>query len=219
MSSRMSLATKIRTLAPVVLTGLALALAAALWWKDRAAQATSEARTQANLEQEIARLREEVEGLKKRPVTPKIEYLEPSEAVSSAVAPSSPPSAPVDPQAVQERQVAHQKEVFAKLETRFNGEPPDTLWSRRMSSQIRDALAEKVPGADFLQVNCAATLCRIIVGHEDLTNQARFGGEVTWLEPFRPGVLYDYDTVSDPPRTTMLVLREGYSFRADAGGS
>jgi hypothetical protein len=203
----------------LVLTGLALALAAVLWWKDHSAQRTAEARTQAQLTQEVAHLRQVLDRLKKRPVTLNLEYHEPSEAMPGTAAPSRRPSAPLDPQEVQKRQVTHNKDVFAKLETRFKSETPDSFWSRRMSLQIRDVLAEKVPRAELLQVNCAATLCRVVVRHDDSANQARFGQQVTWLEPFRPGVLYDYDRVSDPPRTTMLVLREGHSFRDGAGGS
>jgi hypothetical protein len=211
----MALATKTRTATAVVLTGLTLAVAAVSWWKDRSAHAAVEARTQATLTQELDRLRQDVDRLKKRPVTRPIEYLERSEAVSSAAEPSSLPSARVDPQAEQERQLELQSEVFEKLETRFKNEVQDANWSRLISWQIRDALAQKVPRAELLQVNCASTLCRVVVRHEDSANQVRFGQDVAWLEPFRPGVVYDYDTVSNPPVTTMLVLREGYSFRDD----
>jgi hypothetical protein len=187
--------------------GLSLAVLLLLAWF--VAGKAVEVRAPAPHNEELVRLREDVDRLKKRPITREVVHLEEEGSVPRS---ETPASAPPDQRAMKERALLQERKTLRDLEARFRAERADDDWSERTTRQIHDAIARTTPGAEVAEASCASSLCRVVVKHEDATTQAKLGSELVLVEPFRAGVLYDYDRASSPPKTTIFVMREGYGF-------
>jgi hypothetical protein len=109
-----------------------------------------------------------------------------------------------------ERQRQQIANLMRDLETRFASETFDPSWSRSMEQTLRSELATKTTGSTVLESSCASTMCRIVLRHESSDVQRALAYTVTELAPFQTGVFYDYDKSSDPPRSTLYVMREGH---------
>jgi hypothetical protein len=104
------------------------------------------------------------------------------------------------------------REIAEDIGARFAAEPVDAAWRLGMMRRLRDALESSAGGGHVDDLDCAATLCRIVLRHDGPDAQREVGALVAPLEPFRAGVFFDYDRESAPPKTTLYVLREGYTF-------
>ncbi len=107
------------------------------------------------------------------------------------------------------------RETITNLEARFAGEPVDGEWSLKTVREIRDVVGSSAPGTQVLKAECGSSLCRVSVSHETEEAQKTLGHALAAEEPFRAGVVYDYDFDSNPRKTVFFVMRAGASFRGD----
>jgi hypothetical protein len=127
-----------------------------------------------------------------------------------------PPAQPASPTEVVRERAERAREVqraaVTSLEARFTGEELDTAWSTDTERQIKGVVGATL-GAKLEEVECASTLCRVVVSHGSRQDQRNLA-EIRTHEPFQQGIYFDYDY--DALKTTMFVLRRGHSFREDS---
>jgi hypothetical protein len=85
----------------------------------------------------------------------------------------------------------------------------DRTWARDTERQIQQVVA-MTAGTKLDTVECAATLCRVVVRHDTREDQRNLA-DIRHQEPFQQGIYFDYDHAA--LKTTMFVLRRGHSFR------
>jgi hypothetical protein len=175
--------------------------------RERAAQAAQDST------KELRALRQEVEVLKRNSEMSQVEHVT-SETGSGIASASTTPEqeTPRDPE--QSARDRH-RETIRSLDARFVGEPVDGEWSLKTVREIRDVVGSSAPGTQLLKAECASSLCRVTVSHETEEAQKTLGRALAAEEPFRAGVVYDYDFDSNPRKTMFFVMRAGPSFRGD----
>ena len=159
---------------------------------------------------EVHALRDEV-GRLRAEAQPKVFILPSSPAdttppASSAESASSEPSPELSPE-------QKQRQAAEALRVKFESEPIDSAWSVAMVRDIREAISSAAPATHLLQANCATSLCRVVLGHDEEEDQRGVANQVAAAKPFREGVFYDYDHAPRALKTTLYVVRQGYSFR------
>jgi hypothetical protein len=108
-----------------------------------------------------------------------------------------------------ERQLA----AAADLRARFESQPVDRAWSSAATRELQESLARSTPSTRVLQVDCATSLCRVVLAHDSEDDQRALAGRVAAETGFKEGVFYDYTSTETALSTTLFVLREGHSFR------
>ncbi|HEY6556559.1 MAG TPA: hypothetical protein VI072_04770 [Polyangiaceae bacterium] len=176
---------------------------------DRQDAPRSETDANASL-RELRALRQEIESLKRTAHGRRVQE------VTRNVAPSAATDGA--PESVAEAKPAddpkqRKRTTFADLEANFASEPVDTAWSVPTVHAIQDAIRSAASGTEIVEAECATSLCRIVVRHQDGEVQRQLGLTLATVPPFNSGVVYDYDRESKPPKTTFLVVRAGRSFR------
>jgi hypothetical protein len=162
---------------------------------------------------ELRALRREVELLKRKSEMSQVEHATSEPGFGAASASSTPQQeTPRDPE--QKARDRH-RETITSLDARFAGEPVDGEWSLKTVREIRDVVGSSARGTQLLKAECGSSLCRVTVSHETEEAQKTLGHALAAEEPFRAGVVYDYDFDSNPRKTVFFVLREGASFRGD----
>jgi len=178
------------------------------------AQATGE---KPDTSSDVRALRAEVDALKARSEQPTVYYVkQPVEPAAPA-----PVAAAVEPVEAQEeseetkaaRAAERIRETATALAARFAGEHVDGAWSTETARSLRSVFGPATPGTRVTEADCASTLCRVVLEHEDRDAQHALGNAIASAEQFAAGVFYDYDKSSDPPKTTLFVLRPGARFR------
>lgn len=106
-------------------------------------------------------------------------------------------------------------QTAADLDVRMAKEPADAAWGRQATAEIRDAVARGLPSARILETECATSMCRVLLAHDSPEDQKGVGTALPSLAPFRHGVFFHQDLDSAPPKTSLYVVREGYSFREE----
>ena len=162
------------------------------------------------LMQEVQALKGEVGRLRDQ-AQPRV-YLVPPTPVEATgvVAPAESAATEPQPERTPEQK---QKDAAEALEVKFESEPIDAAWSVAMTREIREAVSSAAPESRVLQANCATSLCRIVLGHDAADDQRKLLAQVVAVKPFREGVFYDYDQTPNALKTTLFVIRQGYSFR------
>jgi hypothetical protein len=164
------------------------------------------------LESELTALRKEVQLLKQtRMAVPAKAAPVHAPAADSTRRPEPEPSDA--PFSEDEEKAAEEtnRQIAADLDARYTMEPVDGAWSAGTVRKIRDA-AGSLKGARLLEANCAASLCRVVLGHAATDEQHDLGMQLVALDPFKTGVFFDYDKTPGALKTTLYVLREGKTF-------
>jgi hypothetical protein len=194
--------------------GIAVALRHPDSGGGRAAEAT-------DMSREVRALRAEVDALKARAQRPTVYHVEP---LLERAAPTLTPAAAEPVEVVEEsaemqaaRAAERNHETATELASRFAGEYVDRAWSAEAVRSLRSAFGPATPGTQLVEADCASTLCRVVLRHDDRDAQYALGDALAGKEQFGPGVFFDYDKASDPPKTTLFVLRPGASFRDETG--
>lgn len=192
----------------ILLAGSALSLA---WlWRGHAKPAP--AASAEALAHEVRDLRAELNDLRSAPPRPAVYITTSSPPVDAPVVAAAgeadlkPASSPVD-------LTARQAEAAAQLQAKFEQESLDANWALPMVRSIRGSIATSAPTARLLEAECATSLCRVVLEHPSDEDQRSIAGQVMASEPFTEGVFYDYQHGSATPKTTLYVIRQGYSFR------
>jgi hypothetical protein len=102
----------------------------------------------------------------------------------------------------------HHRQLTDELEERFQREPADRQWNAEATHKIKRSVTANAPSTRVLEASCATTMCKVVVSHDSLTAQRELGAKLALEEPFRSGVYYDYDHESNPPTTTLYVMRD-----------
>jgi hypothetical protein len=132
---------------------------------------------------------------------------DPSPNVAQPVAPEP------EPVLTREQQ---QEQLAEHLEQAFYGESQDRRWATETTSAIQSTLAESVPEARVLETQCASSLCKVVLRHDSVDAQRKLGFTLGSRGPFRNGVHYLYDSASNPPTTTLYVMRGADAAEAHA---
>jgi hypothetical protein len=66
-----------------------------------------------------------------------------------------------------------------------------------------------VTGGRLRNAQCGSRLCRVEVEHTSRDEQRALAEQLLHQDPFTHGVLFNYDKLSTPLKTTMYVAREG----------
>ena len=81
-----------------------------------------------------------------------------------------------------------------------------------MVRELRETMSSAVPAAQILQTDCATSMCRVVLAHDLEEEQRELAHQVATAKPFQEGVFYDYGHSQGALKTTLYVLRPGYSF-------
>lgn len=189
----------------IAVTGT-LALAITLVWglsrhdeKQEATETETLARLNKKVEslhREVARQRPTLSSAAAGPAT--VERELPAQAASETPAPAEPEPTPTE----------RVQQMFDELEDRFQGEPQDRAWNAEMATQIRTTVSDAAPSAQVTEVNCARSVCKVVLRHSSVDEQHKIGFALGSRGPFGDGVYYDYDVDSRPPTTTLYVMRQ-----------
>lgn len=152
---------------------------------------------------QLAELRAEVAGLKRKAAmgAPTI--------VVAPAAPqedSAPPTTLEDLAKVQARSVDR---ASGAMERRLSEEAIDAEWSGQTVEKVRSIFRDRVPGAQALDARCGSTVCKVTVSHADLKSQTGMALVLATLDPFRTSTLYRYHADTVPPTTDVYFIREG----------
>ncbi|HEU4577824.1 MAG TPA: hypothetical protein VFS67_06200 [Polyangiaceae bacterium] len=199
---------------------------AALAFKSRpesAPSGSSKHSVRADLRGQVQALRAKVEGLQAhvdalRKQVAVIREDMASSATTTAVAPAlrAPTASLSDTSEVLEANAEEQQELFSSLEARLESEPVDAEWSTHTVREIREVAAANLPRTRLDGVECGASMCRVAFHHDSREDQLGIGRTLGRLPPFSTGAVYDYDFESDPPKTTLFLVRPGSEFREES---
>jgi len=95
------------------------------------------------------------------------------------------------------------------LTHRVETERVDAAWSAKTSELIKTGFQGALPGTEVVDARCASTLCRVVVRHPEKGDQVAMPEKLSRVQPFAQGTFFRYDMTSDPPVTTLYVLRDG----------
>jgi hypothetical protein len=99
------------------------------------------------------------------------------------------------------------------LEERFEEESADPGWSSAQERALREALGTPPEGSELEDIECATSLCRVLLRHESLDAQQLFAATASSAESLEADVFFDYETESSPPATILYLVRRQESAR------
>ena len=178
-------------------------------WRDRLRSARTAVTTDEHSapSDEIVALRRDVALLKARSTSPTPGLL--MVPVGEKPKEEAPAAAP-DPAVARAKTEEQVTQVTEALEHKYATEPVDRSWGDKQTDDIRNAIGESVPGTRLASVQCASSLCKVVLQHETAAAQHEIASHLGGLPAMRAGVFYHYDEDPNQPRTTLYVLREGF---------
>jgi hypothetical protein len=165
---------------------------------------------------DLATLAREIDALKAKARAPQVLVV--AKPTEQAQPSAGDQAAAADPEVRLAQAKEQQRQAASTLDKKHASEQVDQVWSEKQSRGIRDAVASKDPRTVVAAVNCASSLCKIVLNHDSEDAQRQVANNLGELEPFRAGVFYSYDESANPRRTTLYVLREGHDFRETFAG-
>ena len=159
------------------------------------------------LEKELATLRQEVASLRvQRSMAARQDNLDVDKG---------PPSVPIDtgpPTADEIAQIEHRRarRYEQQLDANFQQEHRDPSWASETEQKIQNIVASGIPTDKVERATCAASLCQVVLRHEDQSSQRELAHFIAAKEPFKSGTTYFYDGNV----TTLYVTRENVLFPA-----
>jgi hypothetical protein len=156
---------------------------------------------------ELSALRAEVAMLKDR--QDKQVGLLAATALSRGAASPAPEEQPLTDEQAVARSEQQYTRIAETLAQKVQSERIDVDWSAKTSAQIRTTFKSALPGTEVMDAQCANTLCRVVVRHTEKGDQHAMAQKLAREEPFAQGTFFRYDYDSDPPTTTLFVLRDG----------
>ena len=152
------------------------------------------------LRDEIATLREQ-QTREGRALAASLAAPKPAEA--------APPEKAPTPEETAAKAEAHDGKIAELLTRRLETERVDAAWSASTSELIKTGFKGALPGTEVVDARCASTLCRVVVRHTEKGDQMAMPERLSRVQPFAQGTFFRYDSSSDPPVTTLYVLRDG----------
>jgi hypothetical protein len=130
-------------------------------------------------------------------------------AVSNAAAAPAQREEPLTQEQIAVKSEEKSARIAETLAQKVHSERIDVDWSASATAQIRTTFKTTLPGTEVMDAQCASTLCRIVVRHPEKGDQDEMAHKLARQEPFAQGTFFRYDRQSDPPKTTLFVLRDG----------
>jgi hypothetical protein len=200
-----------RRLAVMVLGGVSLAaIGLALHARSRSEANERAVRAElSSLRDELTSLRADQRQVKLADVVTRVAAAQAAAPGATPVAPTQEPAAaPLSREEHERRFNEHLRQRVEQLDQVFATDAVDRGWSAATVESMQRVFAG-VTGAHLRDAQCASHLCRVEVEHASRDEQRALAEQVLTQEPFTHGVLFDYDKVSVPPKTTLYVARDG----------
>jgi hypothetical protein len=164
-------------------------------------------------EGELRRMSNEIEGLKRG-----MSLVLSAQAGAQATSTNSARQAPESPERSTVENLTHE-EVEARaeesnqryrqqIEVLFRRQYRDVAWADRTEQQIKTTIAELPAGTRADEVTCAATMCKVVVSHDDEMLQKGFPREIALKPAFQRSIVYAYDGL----RTILYMMKESERF-------
>jgi hypothetical protein len=192
-----------KTLALAVTAAFAIALLGFRLGAHTLTQGAPTSAAASGADDDLPALRREVEALK-RQVARKIGTL--AWSMPPAAPPASPMRQPPDPQQIER----DQRELESLLGGQYRSEPVDHDWAPRAAAEMKQAVAEGLPGAEVAAAECARTMCRLQLHFTDQEVASEIGDRLPDLAPFSTEVYYLRDPTA-PLTMTLYVARPGHT--------
>jgi hypothetical protein len=96
------------------------------------------------------------------------------------------------------------------LEAAYRAGARDRRAGGETTRKIESMLGNGVPGTKVASCDCTGSMCRVILEHEDETQQRESVTQLVEEQAFDGEAVYFYDTSVKPARTTVYVTREGH---------
>jgi hypothetical protein len=157
-----------------------------------------------------ASLARDMDNLKREVAVLKLDRLAPSalNANQSDTAPRTEPTISPGPEELQAKYTERNRLYKQQLEGTFRRQYRDAGWAAETEQRIEAVVSTVGPGTTVTSVACAATMCKVVVTHDDDLIQKQLARMVAQKEPFQYGTFYSYDGLT----TTMFLIREGQAF-------
>lgn len=130
---------------------------------------------------------------------------QPTAATKPSISPEDDPRP--DPAA----SIAESQARKAELDDRLKEERPDPAWSRDFESKTSSNFQNRFPKSRVLESQCATSLCRFELGHDDQIASADFMDDF-WrsLPEYAEAHYYPSGDAKTGFHTTVYVVRRGY---------
>jgi len=157
-----------------------------------------------------ARLASDVENLRRDVESLRAENLATRAARPAVQTPAPEPSSagPLGPQEAAAAEGAERRRYQQHMEVLFHRQYRDVAWADETEQELRTAIGDLAGGTRARQVECAATMCKLVITHDDETQQRELAGAIGSKPPFQRSIYYAYDGLT----TTLYVLKENEPF-------
>jgi hypothetical protein len=182
------------------MVGLAAAGLGLVLWRHAPARSPEVAEATATGPDELDALKREVASLKRMTVA---QALRPQPAAATPDQKAPAPRRPRLPPAEQKRVV---KEA---MEARYGSEAIVPSWSAGRVDTLKAAFATALPDVKVVGVECATTMCRVELSHDDPDSQSSLMEKTSESDALNTETFYLFDKEATPPRTVLYIAREG----------
>lgn len=129
-------------------------------------------------------------------------------ALKNSNQPSSEP--PDDGLTDEERLNQYHRQNIAGAEEKIRTETVDQAWRSKMEAELTASMAAiDIEGSQLTLAQCAASLCKIRVDHQDQTNMTEFLYKLPTVKPWNTGAYIDTEQQGNTYTTTIYLAREG----------
>jgi hypothetical protein len=152
-----------------------------------------------------------IAALESRPARERVVFVErPFVGSAQSSDPETPASEP--PGDPSKQASTEDRAAVAKLEARFRRESFDPAFAREAAAAAREGL-ESGGHSRVDSIECAKSMCKIVVTHDNLDEQTEVANRVQAVPFFAESTYYSYERDATPPRTTLYVARAGHNLR------
>jgi hypothetical protein len=209
----MPLSARAKTLSTLSVMAMLTLAGATVWWMrtssgPKRSQAAAAISAQPNTD--VAALQDEVQRLRRD-----LTLVRANTAGAAPAGPTAAPPAPErrkreSPEELRARTQAALQTWYTNMDSQFTGEGSDPTWSAEATKSSEALVAKHGEHAKLVAADCARTMCRVTVSHDDPDAQRTFAAEMADEAALETEVAYKYDTAATPPTTIMWVARKGH---------
>jgi len=110
----------------------------------------------------------------------------------------------------EERLKEYHRQNIAGAEEKIRTETVDQVWRSRMEAELTASMATiNIEGSQLTLAQCAASLCKIRVDHQNQTDMTEFLYKLPTVKPWDTGAYIDTEQHGTSYTTTIYLAREG----------
>lgn len=110
----------------------------------------------------------------------------------------------------EERLKEYHRQNIAGAEEKIRTETVDQTWRSRMEAELTASMAAiNIEGSQLTLAQCAASLCKIRVDHQNQTDMTEFLYKLPTVKPWDTGAYIDTEQQGTTYTTTIYLAREG----------